>query len=289
MLGLNEMILRESGEEGILQYAESVRTAGNTLLGLVNDILDFSKIEAGKLDIIPVDYQLSSVLNDLVNMTRTRAEEKGLRLEIHVDPKLPDYLHGDEIRIKQIVTNILTNAVKYTKRGTVTLTVEGNAWRTDEIELVFAVRDTGIGIRPESIDKLFTAFERIEEERNRTIEGTGLGMNITHRLVTLMDGQIDVESEYGKGSLFTVVIPQRIVRNVPVGDYEEALKRSLSEHKTYREAFTAPSAHVLIVDDTEMNLVVFKGLLKQTRVQIDTAMSGAGRRRAVTAGRRLCA
>ena len=253
------MILRESGEEGILQYAESVRTAGNTLLGLVNDILDFSKIEAGKLDIIPVDYQLSSVLNDLVNMTRTRAEEKGLRLEIHVDPKLPDYLHGDEIRIKQIVTNILTNAVKYTKRGTVTLTVEGNAWRTDEIELVFAVRDTG------------------------------LGMNITHRLVTLMDGQIDVESEYGKGSLFTVVIPQRIVRNVPVGDYEEALKRSLSEHKTYREAFTAPSAHVLIVDDTEMNLVVFKGLLKQTRVQIDTAMSGAGRRRAVTAGRRLCA
>ena len=274
ILGMDEMILRESKEQNILEYAENLRHAGNSLLGIVNDILDFSKIEAGKMEIIPVEYQLSSLLNDLVNMIHTRSDKKGLKFIAQANPNIPSILFGDEIRIKQIITNILTNAVKYTEKGSVTLNVDYKDKGTDGIILEISVKDTGIGIKEEDISKLFSAFERIEEKRNRTIEGTGLGMNITQQLLRLMDSSLKVESIYGQGSTFSFELEQKVVSREPIGNFEEAFKNSLKNHKEYHEKFTAPDANILVVDDTVMNLTVVKGLLKQTKIQIDTAESG---------------
>ena len=274
VLGMDEMILRESKEPGILEYAQNIRVAGNNLLGLVNDILDFSKIEAGKMDIIPVEYALSSVLNDLVNMIQKRAEKKGLELVVKASPDLPSMLYGDEIRIKQVVTNILTNAVKYTEKGSVTLSVDYERQEGDSVLLKVSVKDTGIGIKESDIAKLFHAFERIEEERNRAIEGTGLGMNITQRLLGLMGSRLEVASVYGEGSTFSFRLAQKVMNWEPMGDFEESHRNSLLRHKEYRESFRAPDARILVVDDTVMNLTVIKGLLKQTKVQIDTAESG---------------
>ncbi|MCR4818508.1 MAG: response regulator [Fretibacterium sp.] len=277
VLGMNEMIQRESSEENVLEYSENIRTAGSTLLGLINDILDFSKIEAGKMEIIPVDYDLSSVINDLVNMIQTRADNKGLLLKLDFDENTPKMLNGDEVRIKQVVTNILTNAVKYTKEGSVTFRIahERIPDDTESVFLDFSVSDTGIGIKPEDIKKLFSEFERIEEERNRNIEGTGLGMNITKRLLEMMGTSLKVESVYGQGSTFSFRLRQKVVKWEALGDYEVAYRASLSARKKYRAKFTAPEARVLVVDDTPMNLTVFRSLLKQTKIQIDTAGSGS--------------
>ena len=274
IMGMDEMILREAKDAAIREYAENIRTASASLLGLVNDILDFSKIEAGKMEIIPVEYELSSVLNDLVNMVRTRAEKKGLFLHVEASPELPTLLFGDEIRIKQVATNILTNAVKYTEKGGVTLRVTFEKGDAQSIRLRFAIEDTGIGIKPEDINKLYNAFERIEEARNRTIEGTGLGMNITKRLLELMGSRLEVESVYGEGSTFAFTVEQRVVNWSPIGDFEQAYKRTVSQHHAYHECFTAPEAEILVVDDTKMNLTVMKGLLKATKVKVDEAESG---------------
>lgn len=276
VLGMDEMILRETREEHIREYAENIRTAGNTLLSLINDILDFSKIEAGKLEIIPVEYSVSSFLNDLANMIRQRAENKGLEFYVESDEDMPSVLKGDEIRLRQVVTNILTNAVKYTEKGHVTLrlTWTGSPASPNEIRLRVEVQDTGIGIKEEDIEKLFHAFERIEEERNRTIEGTGLGMNIAQRLLELMDSQLEVKSIYGKGSLFAFTISQQVLNWTPMGNYEAAYRQHLQQQRHYQESFVAPEANILIVDDTAMNLSVAKGLLKQTQIVVDTALSG---------------
>ena len=274
IMGMDEMILREAKDPTIREYAENIRTASASLLGLVNDILDFSKIEAGKMEIIPVEYELSSVLNDLVNMVRTRAEKKGLSLHVEASPELPTLLFGDDIRIKQVATNILTNAVKYTEKGGVTIRVTFEKTDGQKILLRFAIKDTGIGIKPEDMKKLYNAFERIEEARNRTIEGTGLGMNITKRLLELMDSRLEVESVYGEGSTFAFTVEQRVVNWSPIGDFEQAYKRTISQHHAYHECFTAPEAEVLVVDDTKMNLTVMKGLLKATKVKVDEAESG---------------
>lgn len=276
VLGMNEMILRECEDENVRNYAESIETAGHTLLGLVNDILDFSKIEAGKMEIIPVEYELASVLNDLVNMTQIRADKKGLLLRLDFEPRLPKVLYGDEVRIKQIITNVLTNAVKYTEKGTVTFSVryERVSQDSDEIRIVAEVRDTGIGIREEAMNKLFARFERIEEMRNRNIEGTGLGMTITKHLLDLMHGTMEVESEYGKGSCFTIKLRQKVIDWDPIGDYQETFKKHIEEKGRYRQLFTAPDAKILVVDDTKMNQTVMKSLLKCTEVQIDSAMNG---------------
>lgn len=297
ILGMDEMILRESTDEQILGYARDVKGAGLSLLRIVNDILDFSKIEAGKMEIVPVEYELASVLNDLVNMIRTRASEKGLDFMIVVDPMIPHLLYGDEIRLKQIITNILTNAVKYTEKGGVVLSVkwkgcsleemkvmdddvvknlEGNkrCHNNGNITLEISVEDTGIGIKPEDMNKLFNSFERLDEKRNRTIEGTGLGMNITQSLLQLMGSELHVDSDYGYGSLFSFDVTQKVVDETPIGNFDEAIRRSIATVEKYHESFVAPNANVLVVDDTEMNLTVFKNLLKQTRMQIDTATSG---------------
>lgn len=297
ILGMNEMILRECKDETIIEYANNIDSASHSLLGLVNDILDFSKINAGKMEIIPVEYELASVLNDLITMIQKRAEDKGLKLRVNVDPTIPHLLYGDEIRIKQIITNILTNAVKYTEKGGIVLAVayeyytKNNAEEFDDdiccslngdikccsnknIILKVSIEDTGIGIKEEDMATLYNSFERVDEERNRTIEGTGLGMSITQNLLELMGSKLTVESEYGVGSKFSFNIVQRIVDFTPLGDFNTAIKRALNRRKEYHESFIAPEARILVVDDTEMNLTVIRNLLKQTQIQIDTALSG---------------
>ena len=276
ILGLNEMILRDSGDENIMMYSENIRTAGNTLLGIINDILDFSKIEAGKMELINVDYSFVFLLNDLVNMVQMRAADKGLSLDLDIDKNIPVTLNGDEIRIKQVVINILSNAVKYTKQGSITFSIHANKLvdKPDKILLRVSVSDTGTGIKPEDLDKLFVAFERIDEKMNHNIEGTGLGMAITQRFLNMMGSRLCVESEYGKGSVFSFELEQKVVDWEPIGDFEEAFRRPLSERKNYREKFTAPEANVLVVDDTPVNLTVFVNLLKKTGLKIDTAESG---------------
>ena len=276
VLGMNEMILRECDDKNILGYSESIRSAGSTLLGLVNDILDFSKIEAGKMEIIPVDYDLSSVINDLVNMIQTKADVKGLKLEFEVSREVPKLLHGDEVRIKQIVTNILTNAVKYTEKGRVTLCIDYEKIPDEEdcILLDVAVKDTGIGIKEEDMKKLFSEFDRIEEKRNRNVEGTGLGMSITKRLLEMMGSELQVESKYGLGSKFSFSLRQTVIKWEELGDYEAAYKASLASRGKYHEKFRAPKAEILVVDDTPMNLEVFINLLKKTEIKIETAATG---------------
>ena len=275
ILSMNEMVLRECDNEDILIYSGHIRASGILLLGLINDILDFSKIEAGKLDIIPVDYELSAVLNDLVTMLRTKTEEKGLGLVLNIDSGMPDHLRGDEIRIRQAVTNILTNAVKYTKKGTVTFSVgcENVPGEPDSIMLNVSVEDTGVGIREEDISKLFAAFERIDEANNRNIEGTGLGITITDSLLRLMGSSLKVTSEFGRGSVFSFSLKQTVTGHEPVGDYEAAFRRSIAGIRQYREKFAARGARGLVVDDTPVNLIVFRNLLKRTKIQIDTADS----------------
>ena len=277
ILGMNEVILRECEDRKILGYAESMRTAGTSLLGLVNDILDFSKIEAGKIEIIPVEYDLASLLSDLVCMVKVRAEAKGLELVADFDKNIPRYLRGDEIRIKQVITNLLSNAVKYTEQGRVIFSVGFDYCEedTNSVLLHVAIKDTGIGIKPEDMDKLFSKFERIEEERNRNVEGTGLGLSITKNLLEKMDSSLQVESAYGIGSTFCFTLRQRVTKWELLGDYQEAHQDTVTrKRKKYREKFTAPTALVLVVDDNPMNLTVFKNLLKNTKVKIETAGDG---------------
>ncbi len=276
VLGMNEMILRETNDNTILTYARNIKNAGGTLLGLINDILDFSKIEAGKIEIIPVDYDLTVVINDLMNMIHTRADEKGLLMELEIDREIPRFLNGDEIRIRQIITNILTNAVKYTERGSVTLIMSHEAVSGDpnSIMLKVAVKDTGIGIKYEDMKKLFSEFERIEEKRNRNIEGTGLGMSITKSLLDLMGSSLEADSIYGLGSTFSFSVKQKVTGSEVLGDYEEVYRAQAGSQGEYKEKLTAPDANVLVVDDNPMNLMVFKSLIKQTLINVDTANDG---------------
>ena len=272
VLGMDEMILRESKEKTIKGYAMDIFTAGQTLLALINDILDFSKIESGKMEIVPVDYDISSLINDLHNMISARTKAKDLIFEIHVDEDIPSRYFGDDVRIRQVLTNILTNAVKYTHEGTVWMRVTGKEDGENEI-LRFEVEDTGIGIKEEDIPKLFVEYERIEESRNRNIEGTGLGMNITLRLLHLMGSKLEVESVYGKGSKFFFELTQKITDHTPIGNFEGRIKESAEKH-TYSRSFTAPKANILVVDDNSMNRKVFVNLLKATKINITEASGG---------------
>lgn len=275
VLGMDEMILRESRDASITGYAVNIRNSGQSLLSIINDILDFSKIESGKLEIVPGQYTLSSLLNDSYNMICARANEKNLKLTVINDPTIPSVLCGDELRIRQILTNLLTNAVKYTKEGSVTLCVNWQRLTEQKMLLKLDVRDTGIGIRKEDQEKLFNSFQRVDERQNRTIEGTGLGLAITKQLVDLMLGSVSVTSEYGIGSTFSVVIPQEIADSSPLGDFAK-LHANVPESQDYkyRVAFTAPDARILVVDDVLVNLNVIVGLLKNTKIQIDTVQSG---------------
>ena len=278
VLGMDEMILRESNDDAIRQYAVNIKQAGNSLLGIINDVLDFSKIESGKMDLLPETYDISSILVDLVTIISDRARRKKLALELHINPDIPKLLVGDSIRIKQCILNLLTNAVKYTMEGKVIFTVD---YSTDilpdgkhGIWLRVMVEDTGIGIKESDIEKLFAPFERIEENRNRTIEGTGLGLNIVQKILVLMGSKLDVRSEYGKGSVFSFSVWQDVTDVEPIGDIMEAYHKRVMFMEKYTEKLFAPRARILFVDDTVINLEVVKGLLKNTKIQLDTATSG---------------
>ena len=275
VLGLDEMILRECGDETIVEYATEIQNAGKTLLGLVNDILDSSKLEEGKMELIPTDYELASTINDLINMIAVKAQDKQLRLDVNVAEDTPNLLYGDEVRLKQVILNILTNAVKYTEEGSVTMNIGFEKINEEYIFLEVQVKDTGIGIKEEDQKKLFARFERIEEGRNKNIEGTGLGMSIVRQLLALMETELEVESVYGEGSNFHFRVCQRVVKWQPIGDFTEAYKRSIAGNEGYRTSFVAPEAQILVVDDTPLNLTVVKGLLKETQVKMTTAASGA--------------
>ncbi len=274
ILGMDSMLLKECKDEVLREYAKNIQSAGQSLLSIINDILDISKIESGKLEILPIKYELFSILNDCYNLTKAKLQEKPLEFEIRVNENLPSWLYGDEVRIRQIINNFLSNAVKYTKQGKVTFCLDYEQKSAEQIRLVISVADTGIGIREEDLGKLFTSFTRIEEKRNRNIEGTGLGLNLTKNLVDLMGGEVIVESTYGRGSCFTARIPQKIVDATPMGDFSRRYQQYLSSSDDDTLSFSAPEAKILVVDDVEMNLKVVKGLLKETQIQIDTAVSG---------------
>lgn len=274
VLGMDTMILRETKEEQIKEYALDIQNAGQSLLALINDILDLSKIESGKLEILPQEYDFSSLIHDIMNMISMKAENKGLDICLSIEESLPSRLFGDDVRLRQVLVNLMNNAVKYTEKGSVTLTVKGNAIsETDKIALSFHVTDTGIGIKEEDLTKLFAEFERIEESRNRNIEGTGLGMSIVTQLLDLMGSSLQVESVYGKGSDFFFTLEQKIINAEPIGNLEERIRRQAKEY-AYHSMLTAPNARLLVVDDNGMNRRVFKNLLKASKVQIDEADSG---------------
>ena len=279
ILGLNEIILRQKdASEEIIRDSTNIQGAGRMLLAIINDILDFSKIEAGKLVIIDDKYKLGPVLDDIYNMIFFRAQEKNLKFEIKVDDSLPEELIGDAVRVRQVVVNILNNAVKYTNEGGVKFFVEKAETKApavgETINLVFRVSDTGIGIKEEDLEKMFDKFERVDLTKNSTVEGTGLGLAITRNLLDLMGGDIHVESKYGQGSVFTVTIPQEVASAEPVGNSRDRFEKFLENKENLQETFHAPDAHILVVDDTVMNLRVVTGLLKKTEIQIDTAASG---------------
>ena len=271
IIGMDEMILRETHDKDVEKYALDIQSAGKTLLSIVNNLLDLSKIESGKMELNPVEYGVSSVLNDLVNMTMKKAMDKGLKYNLEVSKDIPSKLWGDEIRIRQIMLNLINNAIKYTHEGRVDINV---SFDEKSKKLICRVSDTGIGIKPEDMEKLFTSFQRLDENKNRNIEGTGLGLNISKQLTEMMDGTVEVESEYGKGTTFTAFMVQKIIDNTPIGNFAENLAKLQEEKEKYKPTLVAPDAHILVVDDNDMNLKVLKGLLKKTKIQVETAESG---------------
>ncbi len=277
ILGMNEMIRRESVDENILSYADNISNAGESLLGIISDILDFSKIEAGRMELSLESYSPTELIGDLYNLIRFRAEAKGLKLSFNIDHAIPKGLVGDELRVKQIITNLLTNAVKYTEKGDVSLEVRcvEKDTESNRAKLLITVTDTGIGIRAEEMDKLFVPFDRLDVSRTRSIEGAGLGLSITRQLLHLMDSELQVESIYDQGSRFYFSIWQGISDPEEIGDYKPSsaskVRRNTRDGKRY---FTAPGRHILVVDDMPMNLQVMTGLLKRSEMIIDTASGG---------------
>lgn len=271
ILGMCELLLRESQNEQTAEYAFAIKRAGRTLLGIISDILDLSKIESGKLTVVEADYKTAQLVKDIINVVLYRIEEKGLRLKLDIEEDVPEMLYGDELRLKQIVTNLLNNAVKYTDRGSITLGLKWERKTKDTILLTFSVKDTGSGIREEDMDRLFESFERLEEKRNKDVEGSGLGLAITKSLAELMDGKLSVESDYGQGTVFRIQVEQKIASFRPMGSLklEQTAKGAIKKNH-----FVAPEARILIVDDTLVNLRIIRELLKRIEIKTDLAANG---------------
>lgn len=276
ILGMNEMIHRECDDDTIIGYSDTIEKAGTSLLGIISDILDFSKIESGKMELVDVCYSLPAVIRDLYNLIYFRADGKGLEVLLDIDEMLPHDLYGDELRVKQIITNLLTNAVKYTEEGSIKLTIRRETQQDESVTMFVEVADTGMGIKEEEMEKLFSSFERLDTERNRTVEGTGLGLTITNELLAQMGSKLEVDSIYDVGSRFYFSLKQGIADVTQIGHFDKdtILKDTVGE-KQHQTPFRAPGARIMIVDDTPMNLQVIVSLLKRTDMQIDTAVSGA--------------
>ncbi len=271
--GMNELILRECKDEEILKYSENIDVASRNLTALINDVLDFSKIESGKLEIISGEFNIGTLLNDCYNLFLSMTHSKNQHFALECNSEIPCTLIGDDVRLKQILSNLISNAVKYTPDGgSIVINVNYKPVNKAKILLEITVADTGIGIKEKDISKLFENFQRLELNKNRTIQGSGLGLSITKNLVSLMGGTISVHSKYGEGSEFTIKIPFEIGDTSPVGAISEHHNSNVG--KRYTASFTATNAHILAVDDVQMNLDVFTGLLKETGVKIDCALSG---------------
>ena len=274
IIGLNEMILREKVSDEVAEDAANIRAASNMLLHLINDILDMSKITSGQMKLTNVVYRPGDMLSEIVGMLWMRCKEKGLEFNVEISPDIPSELYGDEVRIKQILINVLNNAIKYTKKGSVTLSIQCNGITDGRADIVYSVTDTGIGIKKESIPHLFTAFKRVDEEKNRFIEGTGLGLSIVKELTELMGGTVSVNSVYTQGSTFIIEIPQTVTDYSTIGNINFEEKHKFNMSGNYRSSFEAADAKVLVVDDNESNLMVLRKLLRDTKVTVDTADSG---------------
>ena len=272
IIGLNEMTLREDIPDGVRENAMNIEVAGRILLHTVNEILDMSRLETGTMEIVNGDYQTTAMLSDIVGMIWLQAQEKGLEFRVVADPALPKALNGDAVRVKQVLLNVLTNAVKYTRAGSVTLTL-GSRRENGRFLMTYRVDDTGIGIRPESIPHLFTAFQRMDAQKTHTIEGTGLGLSIVRQLLDLMGGTVQVTSEYGKGSTFLIEIPQAVADGTPIGEVDFR-RRAGSAAAKQAAPEGIPALNILAVDDTRMNLLVVKKLLQDSPARVDTASSG---------------
>ncbi len=273
VLGLDEMILRECTDPQILDYAAKIKTSGQSLLFLINDILDLSKIESERMDITPSKYEPNKLISEILLMIEPRLNAKGLHLQYEIDSHIPSVLYGDDMRIRQILINLLTNAVKYTDEGKVTLSIQRISATEEDVLLRFSVRDTGIGIKEEDQETLFDSFRRVDLAHNKKIEGTGLGLSITLKLLRLMGSDLELQSIYGVGSDFHFDLRQKIVDTTNMGDFKKGFQE-VTLTDTYRESFTAPNANILVVDDYDLNLVVFKGLLKNSQMNIKAALSG---------------
>ena len=272
ILGMNEIIQRECGDKEILEYSDNIQNAGKTLMMLINSILDFSKIEDGKMEIVPVRYSTAEMINNVISSVSVRAREKGLNLKVSVNECLPSKLYGDDVRVSQIILNLVTNAIKYTEKGSVSLTVGEKERDAYSVLLYVEVKDTGIGIRKEDMKRLFESFSRLDEKRNRNVEGTGLGMSIVTGLLDMMGGKLHVESEYGKGSTFSFTLRQGIEDENPVGLYKQGTPEIKRVKKS--EDLKFPDAKVLVVDDNVMNLKVASRLLALSEIRSDTVSSG---------------
>ncbi|MBO6015625.1 MAG: DegV family EDD domain-containing protein [Lachnospiraceae bacterium] len=274
IIGLNEMILREDISDEVAEDAKNIQAASKMLLHLINDILDMSKLESGRMEVTPTEYDVGVMLSELVNMLWLRAKEKDLEFHVNVDPMLPAILYGDEVKIKQVLVNLLTNAIKYTDEGSVTLSIQYEIKEDGPASVVYTISDTGIGIKKENMPYLFSAFKRVDEKKNRYIEGTGLGLAIVQQFVELMDGDIKVNSVYTQGSTFIIRIPQGVRTDKQIGRLNLEEKHSMNTRAHYKQSFEAPEAKVLVVDDNATNLLVVKKLLRDTKVKVDTAESG---------------
>ncbi|MBR5370790.1 MAG: DegV family EDD domain-containing protein [Oscillospiraceae bacterium] len=274
IIALNEMILRENISDEVAEDAANIQSASKMLLHLINDILDMSKFASGQMQLTPVVYNPGNMLSDIVGMLWIRAKEKNLDFQVNVAPDLPAELMGDEVRIKQILINVLNNAIKYTNKGSVSLSVQSGGAENGVMNVIYSVSDTGIGIKKENIPYLFNAFRRVDEEKNRHIEGTGLGLSIVKQFVDLMGGKITVNSVYTKGSTFVIEIPQKMIGTRQIGEVKINSEKTAGKHGDYVPGFEAPDARVLIVDDNASNLLVVSKLLRATKVQTDMAASG---------------
>ena len=276
ILGMNEIILKECDDETIRKAALDIRKAGNHLLAMINNILDISKIESGKMELYKADYHLGELLKEIENSTIKAAHERKLKFILEVNKDIQEHLYGDEDKLKLIITNLIDNALKYTKKGKIILRVDAEELENEEI-LKIEVEDTGIGIRKNDIDKLFKSFERVNLIETQNIQGAGLGLTLVRYILQLMRGEITVESEYGKGSKFTVKLPQRFSKNglkETIKEYENSTANQDYIEETEDEEFICPDAKILVVDDTPVNLVVAKAMLKEYQAKIDTAESG---------------
>jgi CheY-like chemotaxis protein len=273
VIGMSELILRENVPSSVRENAEHVRHAGTNLLSIINDILDFSKIESGRMEIVPREYWLHSLLNDVINIIRMRLSEKDVQFVTNIDGTLPCKLEGDGTRVRQVLLNILSNAVKYTFEGCVTFSARGEKRGDGGILMTFEVEDTGIGIKEENLGRLFGDFIRFDHDTDKNIEGTGLGLAITKRLCLAMGGDVSASSVFGEGSVFTAAIPQKIKDGRTLGEIGERIY-DVDETRDARISFTAPTACILVVDDIETNLKVVEGLLAPYEMKVRACGSG---------------